>query len=148
MKARDDFQKQAAAERTQCRQIMTMSSQLQLKGADESRQHRVDRERWKQDRRGMQRQIENLEAGKLTLIPSESTTGSATSVLSDDVLTIASMNVLGKETIQLHRSYINMEAILQEIKRETDQTDHAMTTVSEMREKINSKLHHRLHDAE
>jgi hypothetical protein len=64
MRSRDEVHQQSSTDCSQWRQIVAMSSQLQLKGADEARRFRVERESWDRERVSLQKRIEELESGK------------------------------------------------------------------------------------
>jgi len=137
--AREEANKQSTADGAQWRQIMAMSSQLQAQGAEEARRYKVDKETWERDREGLQRRIQELEAGKLTLVGSGEGTGLVTSVSPEDILASASLDVLREEIVRLRRSCTEMENVLQDIKGDTEQMGHAATAMANIRERIRSK---------
>jgi chromosome segregation ATPase len=64
MRSRDEFNQQSSADGAQWRQIVAMSSQLQLKGADDARRFRLERETWERERASLHKRIEELESEK------------------------------------------------------------------------------------
>jgi prefoldin subunit 5 len=66
-RSRDDVHQQSSADGAQWRKIVAMSSQLQLKGADEARRFRVERESWDRERVSLQKRIEELESVRKTV---------------------------------------------------------------------------------
>lgn len=60
---REELQNQARADGAQWRQIMSMSSKLQMQSVEESRRFSADREQWVQDRETLERRISELEGG-------------------------------------------------------------------------------------
>ncbi|KIW22357.1 hypothetical protein, variant [Cladophialophora immunda] len=64
VKSRDEVHQQSSADGAQWRQIVAMSSQLQLKGADEARRFKLEREGWERERAALQKRIEDLESEK------------------------------------------------------------------------------------
>ncbi|KIW62419.1 hypothetical protein, variant [Phialophora macrospora] len=64
MRSRDEAHQQSSADGAQWRQIVAMSSQLQLKGADDARRFRLEREAWERERASLHKRIEELESEK------------------------------------------------------------------------------------
>lgn len=139
IQARDEARRQAAADGAQWRQIMAMSSQLQVQGADESRRYKNEREAWERDRAGLERRIQDLEAGKFHPDgPGVATPD--TSTAADDILTSANLDVLRHEILRLRRSCSEMEVALREIQETGDQKlDEAMLAIASIREQIRGK---------
>ena len=137
VKAKDEANRQSTADNAQWRQIMAMSSRLQAQGADEARRFQSDRETWERNRDSMQRRIQELEVGNLSLVDSHRSEESASS--NEDVLLSSSLDVLRQEILRLRRRCAEMEQALQDLRLETEQMDHVMTEFASIRERITAK---------
>lgn len=58
--SRDELRNRILADGAQWRQIMAMSSQLQIQSAEETKRHNQEREEWNKDRDQLKQQIETL----------------------------------------------------------------------------------------
>lgn len=139
MKSRDEVHQQSSADGAQWRQIVAMSSQLQIKGADEARRFRLERESWDRDRAALEKRIEELESGKENLPETVAVSGSATPVASDPILTSGSIEVLREEIIKLRRRCLDLELMLQELAGEAEQIGNAITAMENVRKSLASK---------
>lgn len=140
-RSRDEVHQQSSADGAQWRQIMAMSSQLQLKGADEARRFKAEKETWERERDSLQRRIEELESGKENLPETRavSASGSTTPVANDSILTSGSVEVLREEVVRLRRRCVELELMLQELAGETEQIDHAITAMESVRKTLASQ---------
>ena len=139
--ARDDAQRQATVNSAQWQQIMTMSSQLEVKGVDESKKYRAHREAWDRDRAGLQQRIQHLETGRSDLLnTAEASSVSQSSSNHDDVLTSANLDVLRKEIVRLRNSCAEMETALRNIREKSEQKlNEAMAVIATIRDSFQSK---------
>ena len=139
--ARDDAQRQATVNSAQWQQIMTMSSQLEVKGVDESKKYRAHREAWDRDRAGLQQRIQHLETGRSDLLnTAEASSVSQSSSNHDDVLTSANLDVLRKEIVRLRNSCAEMETALRNIREKSEQKlNEAMAAIATIRDSFQSK---------
>lgn len=135
--AKDEAQRRLAADGAQWKRIMAMSSQLQIRSAEETRQFRSDREAWEHDRDGLQRRIQDLEAGRSTLGPSDSS-AVATPISRDDVLASTSLEMLREEILRLRRRCEEMESVLRDIQGETEHMGPTLATLTNMNERISA----------
>jgi chromosome segregation ATPase len=143
--AKDEVQKQTAADAAQWRQIVAMSSQLQAQGAEETKRYKADRESWERDRDGLQRRITELESGKLTLGDASRSADPAAVISSEDILTSTSLDTLRAEIVRLRSKCADMEVALQELRRVTEQMDRVMGEFANIRERITVQTGHGLH---
>ncbi|KIX05381.1 uncharacterized protein Z518_06253 [Rhinocladiella mackenziei CBS 650.93] len=140
IKSRDEVHQQSTADGAQWRQIMAMSSQLQLKGADEARRFKLERESWEHERISLHRRIEELESGKEILPETKkAVSGSTTPVANDSILTSDSIEVLREEITRLRRHCAELELMLQELAGETEQIDSAISAMENVRRTLASK---------
>jgi hypothetical protein len=140
VKARDEAQKQTTANGAQYMRIMAMSSKLQAQGSEEAKQYKSDREAWDRDREGLQKRIEDLEAGQSN--PSASGEDKAdVKVVRDpqDILSSASLDVLRDEVVRLRQSLLNMERRFQDLQQETNKMDHVIEECTGIRERLGAK---------
>ena len=134
--ARDEAQRQAAGNSAQWQQIMQMSSQLQIKGMDESKRHKSEREAWERDRAGLQQRVQELETGQPSTV-SSGASSSPTSLGPDAILSSANLEILREEIVRLRRSCVEMEAALRDIREGGDQKLYeALQAISSIREQI------------
>lgn len=139
VKSRDELTQQSTADGAQWRQIMAMSSQLQIQGAEEARRFRAEREEWEQERAALRKRIAELESGK-AIIPEAATASGATSPIpSDSILTSDSVDVLRQEIVRLRRRCVEVEHKLQELVGETAQIDNAIQAMESVRRTLAGK---------
>ena len=136
IKTRDELNKQSSADRSQWRQIMAMSSQLQMKGAEEAKKYKADRETWEADRAAMQQRLQDLEgvgirsAGKQPALDSE---------MEDDNLITTSKDAMQQEIIRLREKCAGLERMLQDLSGETEEIDNAINAMASIRQRIAGK---------
>lgn len=138
-KSRDEVTHQSTADGAQWRQIMAMSSQLQMKGADDARRFKAERESWERERMAMQRKIDELSTGKPILSETKAMSGSTTPVGNDSVLTSGSVEVLRAEIVELRRRCAELELMLHELAGEATQIEHAISTMESVRKTLGRK---------
>ena len=148
VKAKDEAHAQTSANSAQWRQIVAMSSQLQVRCAEELKSYRADREAWERDRDGLQQRVSELESGKLTLVDSGHTADSGTSIPPTDILASSSLDVLRAEIVRLRARCADMEVALQDLGRVTEQMDAMMGDFAAIRQRITSQTRHGLHATE
>lgn len=141
VKARDEAQKQTTANGSQYMRIMAMSSKLQFQGAEEAKKYKQDREMWERDRDGLQKRIEDLEAGRAsaTVIPGDTKADAKPAPDSDDILASASLDLLRDEIVRLRQSLLNMEQMFDDFRQETATLDSVITECTGLRERLNAK---------
>lgn len=139
MKSRDEVHQQSSADGAQWRQIMAMSSQLQLKGADEARRFRDERESWDVERQSLRRRIEELESGKEALPETRTVSGSTTPVANDSILTSESVDALRAEIVRLRRKCTELELMLQELENEAGSIESAINAMESVRRNLTGK---------
>ncbi len=139
MRSRDDMHQQSSADGAQWRQIVAMSSQLQIKGADEQRRFRLEQETWDRERLSLQKRIDELESGKDNLPETGTVSGSTTPVANDPILTSGSIEVLREEIIRLRHRCAELEVMLQELAGEAEQIENAITAMENVRQTLASK---------
>jgi hypothetical protein len=138
-KSRDEVHKQNSADGAQWRQIMAMSSQLQVKGAEDARRFKAERDAWEEDRSSLERRISELERHQAPEHGTtyQSTTPHATSPIHQSLAT-ASVEALRSEVIRLRSRCNELELVLQDVSGETEQLDRAISAMSSMRQKLAS----------
>jgi hypothetical protein len=140
VKARDEAQKQTTTNGAQYMRIMAMSSKLQIQGAEEAKRYKTDRETWERDREGLQRRIEDLEAGRTKpSMAGDMIADDNPAPNSEDILTSASLDVLRNEVIRLRQSLLSMERMVQDVRQETQNIDHVITECASIRERLSAK---------
>lgn len=138
-KARDEVTQQSTADGAQWRQIMAMSSQLQIKGAEDARRFKAERDAWDEERVALQTRIEELEAGKNRLPEKKVGSGSTTPVASDSILASDSVEMLRQEIVRLRRRCVDLELKLQELAGEAEQIDNAINAMESVRRSLSGK---------
>ena len=139
MKSRDEVHQQSSADGAQWRQIMAMSSQLQLKGADDARRFKDERETWEEERDSLRRRIEELESGKEALPETRTVSGPTTPVANDSILTSDSVEALRTEIIRLRRKCTELELMLQELESEAGSIESAIHAMESIRRNLAGK---------
>lgn len=134
VKSRDEVHQQSSADGAQWRQIMAMSSQLQIKGAEDTRKHKADREAWEEDRAALQERIRDLE-GDSGCAPG---IGQTPSAVDFEGASLNSMGIDGlrQELIHSRRKCADMEKLLQDLSGETEQIDQAIHAMASLRERL------------
>ena len=136
MKTRDELNKQSSAHGAQWRQIMAMSSQLQIKGAEEARKYKADREAWEADRAAMQQRVTDLEGGGSS---SAEKHPSSDTEMEDEALNAASMDAMRQEILRLRQKCAGLERKLQDLSGETEEIDNAINAMAGIRQRIASR---------
>ncbi|KAK5053240.1 hypothetical protein LTR84_002214 [Exophiala bonariae] len=139
MKSRDEVHQQSSADGAQWRQIMAMSSQLQLKGADDARRFRDERENWEAERESLRRRVEELESGKEALPETRTVSSSTTPVANDFILTSDSVETLRAEIVRLRRKCTELELMLQELASEAGSIESAINAMESVRKTLVGK---------
>jgi hypothetical protein len=139
MRSRDEVNQQSSADGAQWRQIVAMSSQLQLKGVDEARRFKLERDAWELERQSLQNRIEELESGKEHLPATGTVSGPTTPVANDSILTSGSVEVLREEIVRLRRRSVEMELMLQELAGEAEQVESAIAAMEHVRKSLTTK---------
>ncbi|KIW13848.1 hypothetical protein PV08_06628 [Exophiala spinifera] len=138
-KARDEVTQQSTADGAQWRQIMAMSSQLQIKGAEEARRFKTERDAWDEERAALHTRIEELESGNNRRPEKDSDPGSTTPVASDSILASDSVEELRQEVIKARRRCVELELQLQELAGEAAQIDNAIHAMENVRRSLSGK---------
>ncbi|KAK4941978.1 hypothetical protein LTR10_018159 [Elasticomyces elasticus] len=133
VRSRDELTQKSTADGAQWRQIMAMSSQLQMQGAEEGRRFRAKQDEWDQERTALQHRIEELESGKAIIPEAKPTSGSTSPMASDAILTSDSVEVLRQEIVKLRRRCVDLEIKLKELAGEAVQIDSAINTMESVR---------------
>jgi len=118
---------------------MAMSSQLQLKGADEARRFRDARETWEEERQSLKRRIEELESGKEALPETRTVSGSTTPVANDSILTSESVDALRAEIVRLRRKCTDLELMLQDLENEAGSIESAINAMESVKRNLTGK---------
>jgi hypothetical protein len=126
--ARDDVQRQSSADGAQYRQIMAMSSKLQMKSAEEAKAFKAAKDAWNQEREELEQRLVELESR-----PDDSMSGdkakdrAASAETGDrDVLESHSLHALRAEVLRLRQRLADLESLLQEV---TGETEKAMVKI-------------------
>ncbi|KAI1619307.1 hypothetical protein EDD37DRAFT_218288 [Exophiala viscosa] len=139
MRSRDELTQKSTVDGAQWRQIMAMSSQLQMQGAEEARRFKAKQDEWEQERTALRKRIEELESGEVAIAAAKTTSGPTSSVASDAILTSDSVEVLRQEIIKLRRRCFELEAKLQGLAGEAAQIDSAINAMESVRRTLAGK---------
>ena len=137
--SRDEVHKQSTADGAQWRQIMAMSSQLQVKGAEDAKQHKADRDAWEQERTAMQQRLQELECRDVSPSRRLPPVEGSSSELSGDPLDSSSLVVLRQEIVRGRQRCAELEHVLQDITGESEQIDAAIQAMANIRKRVASK---------
>lgn len=141
--ARDNVQRQSTADGAQWRQIMAMSSQLQIKSAEEARIHKAAQDAWDAEREDMERRIKDLQAGSAaSMTPQrlQDESGSSAEQTQGDVSQSNSVEVLRGEILRLRHRLAGLETLLREVTGETEQIDRAMKAMVNIKARISGQM--------
>ncbi|KAI1613455.1 hypothetical protein EDD36DRAFT_488506 [Exophiala viscosa] len=139
MRSRDELTQKSTVDGAQWRQIMAMSSQLQMQGAEEARRFKAKQDEWEQERTALRKRIEELESGEVAIAAAKTTPGPTSPVASDAILTSDSVEVLRQEIIKLRRRCFELEAKLQGLAGEAAQIDSAINAMESVRRTLAGK---------
>ena len=139
MRSRDEAHQQSSADGAQWRQIVAMSSQLQIKGADDARRFKSEHDSWERERVALQKRVEELESGKENIPELRAVSGSTTPVASDLILTSGSVEVLREEVIRLRRRCVELELIVHELAGQAEQIESAISAMETVRKTLAGK---------
>lgn len=141
-KSRDEVHKQSTADGAQWRQIMAMSSQLQIKGAEDAKRYKDDRDAWEDARASLQKRVEELEVGSTSSLAStmqQRVGGEASSHGAQDPLQSDSVDILRGEVVRLREKCAELEITLQEVTGETEQIEGALKAMATIRQRVANK---------
>jgi predicted nucleic acid-binding Zn-ribbon protein len=138
--ARDSVQKQSSADGAQWRQIMAMSSQLQVKGAEDARRHKAEKEAWDRQRDLLEERIKDLETGRPSGPKEGSQHGEAESSTGTDSLQTASMEQLRLEIVGLRQRCTDLETTLREVTGQTQDVEKAVRAMASIRARLASQI--------
>lgn len=141
-KSRDEVHKQSTADGAQWRQIMAMSSQLQVKSAEEAKRYKTDRDAWEETRTSLEKRIEELESGNVANHSLQRLAENANLDSEDDPMNSGSVEILRHEVVRLRERCAELELVLQEITGETEQIEGALKLMMNIRQRVASKSRH------
>lgn len=134
---REELQSQSQADAAQWRQIMSMSSQLQLQSVEESRRFNFEREAWARERERLEHRILELSGEEVRRVDTDS--ASSTSELRR-TLTVASMSddQLRQEVAGLRERCKELEGLLSAVVKECASIERAGVLIKEVKRRIMS----------
>ncbi|ETN43562.1 uncharacterized protein HMPREF1541_02721 [Cyphellophora europaea CBS 101466] len=139
-KARDEVQKQSSADGAQWRQIVAMSSQLQMKSAEEARLHKATKDAWAEDRAKLEGRIRELEGANPTVRQNSHKHSQKFPEGKEDVVSSSSLDLLRDEISSLRRRCTSLETTLREVTGETEQLDRAMKAMANIRARVADQI--------
>lgn len=134
--SRDEAQRQSAADSAQWRQIMAMSSQLQAKGAEETRQYKQDREMWEKDREDLLQRLRQLESSQAKQTSPHSPNFQHLKRIENGGPVPSRVEELQAELLHLRQRCEESERRLVDVAGIGDQMDRIISAMSEMRQKL------------
>lgn len=140
--ARDNVQRQSTADGAQWRQIMAMSSQLQMKSADDAKRHKAAKEAWDQEREGLERRIQQLEdrSSTETRLKDVAQRSPSKGGSDEDAVDSNSVTAMRVEILRLRTRLTALESVLREVTGETEQIDRAMKAMVNIRARITGQI--------
>jgi chromosome segregation ATPase len=129
IKARHEIVQQSTADGTQWRQIMAMSSQLQIKGAEDAKRFKAERDAWDEERAALQKRVEELESSKTILPKAHRVSDPPT----PSILGSESVEVLRQEVVRLRQRCSDLELKLQTLAGEAEQIENAISAMENLR---------------
>lgn len=140
---REELQTQARADGAQWRQIMSMSSKLQMQNVEESRRFTADREQWAKDREKLEQRINELEGGS----PAGTDSLLALEVSQElgRSLTLSSVpeEQLRLEVLGLRQRCQELEELLKAVMKESASIERTGTLLKEVRKRLSVGNNHR-----
>lgn len=133
---KEELQNQSQADAAQWRQIMSMSSRLQMQSVEESRRFNTERETWTRERERLEYSILELSGG----VVRREITGDSTSSTSElrQSLTVTSMSddQLRQEVTGLRERCKELEGLLSAVVKECASIERAGVLIKEVKRRI------------
>lgn len=133
---KEELQNQSQADAAQWRQIMSMSSRLQMQSVEESRRFNAEREAWTSERQRLENRIVELSGGALQLVESADSGGSPSEL--QRTLTVASMSndQLRQEVVGLRERCKELEELLTAIVKESASIERTGVLLREIKRRM------------
>lgn len=135
---KEELQSQSQADAAQWRQIMSMSSRLQMQSVEESRRFNAEREAWSCERQRLENRIIELSGGAVQNADSAESTGSPSEL--GRILTVSSMSddQLRQEVIGLRERCKELEELLSAVVKESASIERAGILIREVKRRMMS----------
>lgn len=133
---KEGLQSQSQADAAQWRQIMSMSSRLQMQSVEESRRYNAEREAWSSERQRLENRIIELSGGVLHHVESAESAGSPAELRR--TLTVASMSndQLRQEVIGLRERCKELEELLTAVVKESASIERTGVLLREIKQRV------------
>lgn len=133
---KEELQSQSQADAAQWRQIMSMSSRLQMQSVEESRRFNVEREAWSCERQRLENRIIELSGGAIQRVESTDSAGSASEL--GRTLTVGSMSddQLRQEIVGLRERCKELEELLSAVVKELASIERAGMLIREVKRRM------------
>lgn len=133
---KEELQNQSQADAAQWRQIMSMSSRLQMQSVEESRRFNADREAWSRERQRLENRIIELSGGAVQHVEPSESTGSPLELGRTLTLTSMSDDQLRQEVVGLRERCKELEELLSAVVKESASIERAGVLIREVKRRM------------
>ncbi|KAL8718272.1 MAG: hypothetical protein Q9181_008226, partial [Wetmoreana brouardii] len=133
---REQLQHQSQADAAQWRQIMSMSSRLQMQSVEETRRFNADREAWSRERIMLEHRLSSLQGGALQRIDTGESLGVSSELRRSLTLSSMSDDQLRQEVSSLRERCAELEDLLCSVVKESPSIERAGNVLREVRKRI------------
>lgn len=134
---KEELQNQSQADAAQWRQIMSMSSRLQMQSVEETRRFNAERETWARERERLEHKISELLGEEVHRVDTDSAS-STSEVRRTLTLTSMSDDQLRHEVAGLRERCKELEGLLSAVVKEGASIERAGVIIQEVRQRIRS----------
>lgn len=135
---REELQNQSQADAVQWRQIMSMSSRLQMQSVEESRQFNAEREAWVRERERLEYRILELSGEEVQRVDTGDSSSSTSEVRRALTVTSMSDDQLRQEVAGLRERCKELEGLLSAVVKECASIERAGVLIKEVKRRIMS----------
>lgn len=135
---KEELQNQSQADAAQWRQIMSMSSRLQMQSVEESRRFNTEREAWVCERERLEHRILELTGEEVQRVNTADSSSSTSEVRRNFTITSLSDDQLRQEVAGLRERCKELEGLLSAVVKEGASIERAGVLIKEVRRRIMS----------
>lgn len=135
-KEREQLQHQSQADAAQWRQIMSMSSKLQMQSVEETRRFNAEREAWTRERAVMEERLSRLQGGLMHRTDTEESSGTSSELRRSLTLSSMSDDQLRQEVGSLRKRCTELEGLMSAVVKESASIERTGSVLREVRRRI------------
>lgn len=144
---KEELQSQSQADAAQWRQIMSMSSRLQMQSVEESRRFNAERDAWSRTRERLEHKILELSGEEVQRVDTGDSASSTSEVRRTLTLTSMSDEQLRHEVAGLRERCTELEGLLSAVVKESASIERAGIVIKEIKQRVMSRQEYGQEDA-